>query len=91
MEVQESVNKKFEVAKALFEKDSIKEFKNLFDVAPYTLVARKININNVRFKAKMEEPMSLKLSELQEVAELLNIDPLALCALVLKSQPKSNS
>lgn len=76
--------KKLEKAKLLFDQGLIKEFKELFDIVPYSLIAKKINTNNVRFKAKLEDPMTLKLYELNEVASLLNIDSVALYGLVLQ-------
>ncbi|KAA5539130.1 hypothetical protein [Adhaeribacter rhizoryzae] len=77
-------NKKFEKAKLLFDQGLIKEFKELFDVAPYSVVAKKINTNNIRFKEKLENPMTLKLGELNAIANLLKIDSVALYALVLQ-------
>lgn len=85
MSADDTTNKKFEKAKLLFDQGLIKEFKELFDVVPYSVVARKLNTNNVRFKAKLEEPMTLKLIELDEIATLLNIDSLALFALARQS------
>lgn len=79
-----AATKKFEKAKLLFDKGLIKEFKELFDVAPYSVVAKKINTNNIRFKEKLDNPMTLKLYELDAVANLLNIDSVALYALVLQ-------
>jgi len=84
MSPSDAVNKKFEKAKLLFDQGLIKEFKELFDVVPYTLVAKMLNTNNARFKSKLEEPTSLKLIELKELAILLNIDSVALCALALQ-------
>jgi len=84
MGADDTVNKKFEKAKDLFDNGLIKEFKDLFDVVPYTVVAKKINTNHARFKAKLENPISLKLYELKQIADILNIDAVALFTIVLQ-------
>lgn len=85
MTADDLINKKFEKAKALFDNGLIKEFKDLFDVVPYTVVAKKMNTHNVRLKVKLDEPMTLKLYEIKAIAELINIDPVALFALALQN------
>ncbi|QMU26575.1 hypothetical protein [Adhaeribacter radiodurans] len=91
MNTETTPNKKFDKAKLLFDQGLINEFKDLFDIAPYSLIAKKLNTSHIRFKAKLEDPTSLKISEVDEVAKLLNIDSLALCALVLKSHPRNKA
>ena len=81
---EESVSKKYEKVKLLFEKGLINDFEELFDILPYSVVAKKINTNNVRFKAKLDNPMTLKLYEIKAIAEIINIDPVALFALAIK-------
>jgi len=70
----------------LFDEGLVKEFKDLFDVVPYSVMAKKLNTNNVRFKAKLDEPSSLKIGELQVIASILNIDPVALFTLAIKNK-----
>lgn len=78
-------SKKFEKAKLLFDQGLIKEFKELFDILPYSVIAKKINTNHGRLKAKLEDPMTLKLYEIKAIAKLINIDPVSLFALALQS------
>jgi len=84
----DSINRKLEKAKLLFEQGLIKDFKELFDIVPYSVVAKKLKTNNVSFKAKMQEPTKLKLMEMIEIAAMLNINSVALCALVLQDPAK---
>ena len=86
MSADYTANKKLEKAKLLFDEGLVKEFKDLFDVVPYSVMAKKLNTNNVRFKAKLDEPSSLKIGELQVIASILNIDPVALFALAIKDK-----
>lgn len=88
MKEDEAYSKKFEKAKLLFDQGLIKEFKELFDVVPYSVVAKRLNTNNVRFKAKLDQPLVLKLEELEAIASILDIDSLALYDLIRKSSPK---
>lgn len=87
---EEFASKKYEKAKLLFEKELINNFKELFDILPYSVIAKKINTNHLRLKAKLENPMTLKLYEIKAIAEIINIDPVALFALALQSSPVHN-
>ena len=82
---EDFANKKYEKAKLLFDKGLINNFKELFDILPYSVIAKKINTNHLRLKGKLESPMTLKLYEIKAIAELINIDPVALFALALQS------
>ncbi|QNF31341.1 hypothetical protein HUW51_00875 (plasmid) [Adhaeribacter swui] len=86
MNAEDTINKKFEKAKLLFDEGLIQEFKDLFDIIPYSVVARKLNTNNVRFKAKLEDPLNLKLGELRTISELLNVDAAALFSLAIRDK-----
>lgn len=85
MNAEDTLIKKYEKAKALFDNGLIKEFKEIFDIVPYSIVCKKLKTNNERFKAKLEDPMTLKIYELNNLAGLLNIDSVALYGLVLKA------
>jgi hypothetical protein len=87
MSAEEALIKKYEKAKALFDNGLIKEFKEIFDIVPYSIVCKKLKTNNERFKAKLENPMTLKIYELNNLAALLNIDSVALYALVVQGSP----
>lgn len=91
MKEDEAAKKKFEKAKLLFEQGLIANFEELFDLIPYSVVAKKINTNNVRMKAKLSDPMTLKLIELEGIANVLNIDAVALFAFVQASEKAKKS
>jgi hypothetical protein len=84
MSAEDALIKKYEKAKALFDNGLIKEFKEIFDIVPYSVVCRKLKIRNDSFKVKLEEPTTLKIYELNNLAALLNIDSVALYALVIQ-------
>lgn len=86
----EVYKRKLEKAKTLFDQGQIKEFKELWDIVPYSTVSKLINTNNVRLKAKIEKPMGFKLTELKEIATFFNIDMLALVALIVQDPSSKN-
>ncbi len=69
-------------AKLGLEEGKITNFQDLFKVIPETVIAKNININYVRFQAKVNDPSTFRVSELQALAKFLSIDFLKLVNII---------
>ena len=65
-------------AKIGLEQGKINSLEELFKIIPVTHVARKLNLNSVRLSAKIKDPNTFRVSELQALAKLIGVDFLTL-------------
>lgn len=78
----EEKNHKFELARRMMESHQLLSIAELFDIVPYTIVARSIGLNNQRLRSKIADPRSFRISELLDMAALMEINPEKLFALL---------
>ena len=69
-------------AKIGLETGKIKSLEELFEIIPITHVARKLKLNAVRFQAKIQDPSTFRVSELQAFAKLINVEFLTFMAFI---------
>ena len=73
----------------MLEKQQLTSLTELFDIVPYTPVAKALGINNQRLRNKIDDPRSFRVSELLDLAVLLDVDPIKLFALLHETIKKS--
>jgi hypothetical protein len=69
-----NTNNKYENAKKLLENGSIKKFGQLEKKLPYTALAKEAKIDPKRLKKLFKDVGEIKVSELNRMAEVLNVD-----------------
>ena len=60
------------------EQGKIKTLEEIFEIIPVTHIARKLNLHSIRFNAKIKDPSTFRISELQALAKLIGVDFLRL-------------
>lgn len=73
----------------MLEKQQLASLTELFDIVPYTPVAKALGINNQRLRNKIDDPRSFRVSELLDLAVLLDVDAIKLFALLHETIKKS--
>jgi len=85
----EDKNPKFELGKRMLENEQLTSLSELFDIVPYTPVAKALGVNNQRLRNKIDDPRSFRVSEVLDLAVLLDVDAIKLFALLQETINKS--
>jgi len=75
-------DKRYINAKNLILAGHVKTFRNIFDIIPKTVVARDLNIGNVRFSELIEKVGDFHVRHLSALADLLEIDEMEIFKIV---------
>ncbi|TXJ23509.1 MAG: hypothetical protein E6Q24_17500 [Chitinophagaceae bacterium] len=75
-------DKRYTNVKNLISGGHIKNFKDLFDVIPKTVVAHDLGINNVRFTELMEDVGRYFVKDLFKLAELIEVPEIEVMKLI---------
>lgn len=71
------------------ESGKVNNLNDIFKIIPVSHIANKININPVRFNAKIKDPSTFRICELQALAKLINVEFLTLLNLIY-APPKTD-
>ncbi|QCR25297.1 hypothetical protein [Pontibacter sp. SGAir0037] len=85
----EDKSPKFELGKRMLEKQQLTSLAELFDIVPYTPVAKALGVNNQRLRNKIDDPRSFRVSEVLDLAVMLDVDAIKLFALLQETIKKS--
>jgi hypothetical protein len=73
---------RYTAVKNLIMTGHIKTFKDIFNLLPYTTVAKDLGINNVRFAMLMDTLEGFSLRQLFKLADLMEIDSIHIFNLI---------
>ena len=85
----EDKSPKFELGKRMLENQQLTSLAELFDIVPYTPVAKALGVNNQRLRNKIDDPRSFRVSDVLDLAVLLDVDAGKLFALLQDTIKKS--
>jgi len=81
--------KRIESVAPLIKGGYVKTWAAIFDIVPRTVVAQHLGTSNNRMKALVEDPSTLSLQHLAEIASFLQVDFLVLADLANKARVKA--
>lgn len=77
-------DKRYKTVKHLIESGHITEFREIFDTIPKTIVATDLGTNYKRLLRLVENVDQFKVSDLYSLADMFDVDRLAIMKLVVK-------
>ncbi len=83
-------DRRYKVVKSFFEKDSIDQILNVFDVLPISTVAKDMGVNYSTLHRKIQNPRTFTVGDILEIAALIEIEPEVLLKLIAKEKKKKS-
>ncbi|RAJ87496.1 hypothetical protein CLV59_101247 [Chitinophaga dinghuensis] len=83
-------DRRYKVVKSFFEKDSIDQILNVFDVLPISTVAKDMGVNYSTLYRKIQNPRTFTIGDILDIAALIEIEPELLLKLIAKENKKKS-
>ncbi len=78
-------DKRYGAIKELLERGGITEFNKIFDIMPYSTMARHLGINYINFTKKVNDCGRFTVKEITKIAALIGVDDMIIASLIINA------